>query len=833
MIKNINFLYQRAGFDPEAIGRTNATGIRGYFVLFFVALISFSATTSPAAAQYLAWPPSPRDEGIMNCATEECIAYVSWAGTGEYDRSANPTEAYLGQAEIQESIGKLKAAILKAIRKNVPPTAISQAILANDPELFLKQPGAIFLSALDIKNEALEGAAVIKLGDLTDQANAIMKAAMAEAGDVEFNSIDVEGSKCYSISAKDAPEIQFGIVDNYFIVSVGDIKIADVRANMKTPAPKWLKEIDDRIAIERPAFTVYLDLKRATELALEGANELGGQPEKDMQKFLELDKILALTKFESLQYQSGMNADGFNQVFHVNHSTPNEGILTALTAETLDTADISEIPEETGLAAALRLDVANIFSMVKNSLEVSEENTVEKIDEFESMVKDRFDIDLQKDLINALDGTVFFYSDTSLTSPKALAAVKVKDPKSFPATLDKLNQQLKKQLAASGQELAKVEKQGQTYFEAPLPTGMSVCYGLVDDRLYICNTVRGITSHLRKRNRDHGMLIQTPRYQSIIEESKSKGFDGLIGFNDFNTGSVLETGLPMVAMMLQGNLDRETFDFTFEDLPNVGVLINGLRPSSSVIYRTNTGFAMRMKNDLPIGYDVTTTGILIGMLLPAVQQVRAAARRVTSQNNLRQLALALLNYESVHGHLPPAYSTDADGNPLLSWRVEILPFLEENDLYKQFHLDEPWDSPHNIKLAQQMPEFYMNPQFGRDGVKTVYVAPVSSDSALSDGPVKKRNAGNSYKSLADGSANIVLVFSASEANGVTWTAPEDLRVEDLGDDELMAAANSYLGNFTSVYCDGSTHTINSAEITPKQLRGSFNKSDGISLELSP
>src|SRR5207244_3205303 len=64
------------------------------------------------------------------------------------------------------------------------------------------------------------------------------------------------------------------------------------------------------------------------------------------------------------------------------------------------------------------------------------------------------------------------------------------------------------------------------------------------------------------------------------------------------------------------------------------------------------------------------------------------------------------NYESAHGTLPPAAVRSTDGTPLLSWRVAILPFIEQDTLYQEFHLDEPWDSPHNIRLLERMPRTY-------------------------------------------------------------------------------------------------------------------------------
>ena len=83
--------------------------------------------------------------------------------------------------------------------------------------------------------------------------------------------------------------------------------------------------------------------------------------------------------------------------------------------------------------------------------------------------------------------------------------------------------------------------------------------------------------------------------------------------------------------------------------------------------------------------------------LPAVKASHSAARRM-SANNLKQLAIAMHNFHDVYKQLPSEAIFDKNGSPLLSWRVHILPFIKQRELYEQFHLDEPWDSEHNRKL---------------------------------------------------------------------------------------------------------------------------------------
>src|SRR5262249_36515165 len=80
--------------------------------------------------------------------------------------------------------------------------------------------------------------------------------------------------------------------------------------------------------------------------------------------------------------------------------------------------------------------------------------------------------------------------------------------------------------------------------------------------------------------------------------------------------------------------------------------------------------------------------------------------RVKASDNLHQVVQAMLNYHESQKILPPAAIYDRQGQPLLSWRVLILPYIEEVRLYKEFHLDESWDSPHNLRLLRRMPGIY-------------------------------------------------------------------------------------------------------------------------------
>jgi Protein of unknown function (DUF1559) len=187
-------------------------------------------------------------------------------------------------------------------------------------------------------------------------------------------------------------------------------------------------------------------------------------------------------------------------------------------------------------------------------------------------------------------------------------------------------------------------------------------------------------------------------------------------------------------------------------------------------------------------YTVPTIGVLTGLLLPAVQSAREAARRMQSQNNTKQLLLSLLNYESAYKRFPPRVSKGKDGKPLLSWRVAMLPYLEQNALYQQFHLDEPWDSDHNITLLDKMPATFKHPSYVGPEGHTVYLAPFYGDTVWNLEKAK-------FVNITDGSSNTIALFEVDDSHAVPWTKPEDLDLREINVSECFRGTGSNAGFF--------------------------------------
>jgi hypothetical protein len=170
------------------------------------------------------------------------------------------------------------------------------------------------------------------------------------------------------------------------------------------------------------------------------------------------------------------------------------------------------------------------------------------------------------------------------------------------------------------------------------------------------------------------------------------------------------------------------------------------------------------------GSSVATVGLLVALLLPAVQAAREAANRNTSLNKIRQIGLAMLNYESGKRHFPAQAIYSKDGKPLLSWRVAILPQIEEMELYKQFHLDEPWDSEHNKPLIAKMPAAYVKPGRPNDGT-TVFLVPYGKGLAF------EGTEGLTIGSFTDGTSKTILAVEVNDDRAVPWTKPDVLEVD--------------------------------------------------------
>lgn len=154
---------------------------------------------------------------------------------------------------------------------------------------------------------------------------------------------------------------------------------------------------------------------------------------------------------------------------------------------------------------------------------------------------------------------------------------------------------------------------------------------------------------------------------------------------------------------------------------------------------------------------------------------RGSIERSLSQNHLKQIGLALRHYHEHFGSLPPSATFDADGRALQSWRVLILPYFEEDELtklYEQFHLNEPWDSVHNLRLAERMPYVYASGADASRGTDTTNFLVVTGDKTAF--PPRRPVLMSEVTDTLDETIFIVEIGKSE----IIWTQPKDIAFDE-------------------------------------------------------
>jgi hypothetical protein len=212
--------------------------------------------------------------------------------------------------------------------------------------------------------------------------------------------------------------------------------------------------------------------------------------------------------------------------------------------------------------------------------------------------------------------------------------------------------------------------------------------------------------------------------------------------------------------------------------------------------------------------DAATVGVAV---TEAMREVRTARARTQSQSKLKHMGLAMLNYHDTQSGFPPYAIYDKNGKPLLSWRVMILPYLEQQDLYNQFHLDEPWDSAHNKKLLAKMPKVYAS----HADEKTLKDHTTHYQGFVGKGAFFQGKKGIGIRSVTDGLSNTLMIVEASKA--VPWTKPEDLVYDP--DKPLPELGLPGADKFEAGFGDGSVREI-AKTIKPETLHALITLSGG-------
>lgn len=318
-----------------------------------------------------------------------------------------------------------------------------------------------------------------------------------------------------------------------------------------------------------------------------------------------------------------------------------------------------------------------------------------------------------------------------------------------------------------------------------------------------------------------------PQLGGGSSELLTEGFEWLalgIDLQALQTNLVLQSSSPEAAKQLAEqlpNLMRSAYkSFTPPSdavpTPLVESLLAWLQPQQE---------GSQLRKQLSLSSSSADNRALLSTL---AAQFEDAAKQNATDMRFKRILLAIHNFHAANGQLPPLPKhLGPDGKPLLSWRVHLLPYLEQAALYNKFHLDEPWDSPHNKPLLDEMPDVYASSSLlplatPLPAGHTTCVAPVGENTIFGQGK------GVRFAQIIDGLSNTIAIVEVNAAGAVPWTAPQDYAFDRA--DPLSGIHTSPDGRWLCGRADGSVGQL-SGKLPAETVLRLFEINDGQEIDL--
>ena len=703
----------------------------------------------------LSLPPLPEDPAMSAVAPEECLWYLTWSGCAKADpASKNHTEQLLAEEEVQRFGNELERRLVAALREHSRgPEAIAAQEVPKLVKIALTRPAAMFVSDFKMgqRGPDIQGGLIINLGEQTDDA----KNSLERLSALLPAPPNAAGKWQRMPTPPDAPVVEWGIEGRYLIVGIGEGSADGIAAREKGTAPKWLEAIRARLKVERPAMVHYLNVKKIIAL-VQASGGLGrGAPPQ-------LFDALGISNLNSLASISGLEGNGWTSNMLLGMDGPPSGIFALTGGDPLTAADLASIPKDATFALAARVDLERVYRGISSIAGKIEPRARLELEQGIAQVENHLGFDLSRDIFKALGDTWCVYSAPSeggLLVTGLTVVAPIRDRERLVKAEERLRAMAKAAMGfPPGAEhsfggrptvsISDFEFRGQqihflNFIGEPIPVAPAWC--LTDKELIVSLSPQTIKAHL-SRGASAGSLADVPAVASLLHGASGPSY---VAYAD--TATTVRTLYPLLQFgfeAIASALQREGIQIDVSIFPSAAAVLPHLEPSLSTSTMAKDGLFITRHGTLPMEFEsLPLLSMPFWYFAVRSSEVRrspvetrpsvsvqdfpflpGAAEKSQSTNNLKQIALAMHNFNSTYRSFPAAYSTSKDGKPLLSWRVQILPYIEEGPLYGEFHLDEPWDSEHNKQLIPRMPRIYAAPgSKAAKEFKTNYLVPRGDD----------------------------------------------------------------------------------------------------------
>ncbi|WP_406694895.1 DUF1559 domain-containing protein [Singulisphaera sp. Ch08] len=590
---------------------------------------------------------------------------------------------------------------------------------------------------------------------------------------------------------------------------------------------------------------------------------------------------LGFDRVKRVEYRWGIQGDALMTVTRLVAPAPRSGLLALFDQPTFDRERLVSVPPGLGGVTAFSVDFGGVYDRFAAGLAATNPTGRNSLESTAIAFRNVTGLRIRDDLLAQLGSKVTYFSLPSrgdapshalaglaqgfLRTPRYAAILEVKDAAAFAKLLDgavsKSQAYFRDQFEANKKSppvrIHPLKGKAHGYSVrispsvAPLPAGFRPTFLMGKGSLIFASNPEDALATLESQERGAPLpasdplalsLSQLPRHTimaSVVDERRSL-MPELIA----NVPLLVQWGQtfvmtrflgPRFRQVQQGQFARQGplqgslagLDIDPDTIPTPEEVRPFLFPSQFTLTADDQAVEYTTREAFPALNPAALAPVALAMLLPATQSARAAAQRSQSVNNLKQIALAMHNIHAVNNAFPPQATYDKNKKPLLSWRVALLPYMEEGALYNEFKLDEPWDSPHNKALIPRMPKQFIIPGSKAEPGKTYYRG-FSGPSTLFDDK-RKDGVGVGVRDVTDGTSNTLGVVEAKEA--VIWTKPEEeIPFEaNANPDNLKKLVGSlgghFPGGFNAFFIDGSVRFIKST-INLNVLRALITRNGG-------
>jgi hypothetical protein len=785
-------------------------------------------------------PPQAENPAMQYVAPEQCLLYSTWAGMAKPDgTSANQTEQLFAEPEVHAFAASLDKTIGQMVahfaRQSGDPKAETLAkVVPLWTRTVITKASAVYATKAEIANGrlAFEGGLLVEGGDqAANLAEGLVQ--LMSSPDNPPQPVTVGTLKFVRFASQaDGPidaDVTIGAAGPYVLVGFGKGAVEGMMDRVRAKkVPAWLTEIGTRLPVERRASLSYINTKKLMETFLPLAGPDGAK----------IVQALGLDQLGELVSVTGLDKEGMVNRSLIKIEGNPTGLLALVDTQGIKPEQVDFLPKDATFATAFSLNAQQIYSFVGHLVAQSGPDGVE---EFEQMSKDfrqMFGMRLQEDLLASLGETWTLSMAPADGWLGITATVEVRDVAKIGDFQKRIEGMFSDAPPGSGApQVERTQFNGHTINTLAIPQmPIRPAWCVSGSRLIIALSPQTIKAQLSSKPAEIGLFAGPPFAPAFQGEGR------VISLSYQDTQKVFETAYSYLTILAPMMMDMD-FDggfregppapkfFDFNSLPSSRSIHRHLKPSVSITRRVKDGLETESRQTFPTVNIGTAAPVAVALLLPAVQAARSAARRMQSANNIKQQVLGMQNYHDTFLTMPAAYSVDKAKKPLLSWRVHILPFIEQRPLYDQFKFDEPWDSEHNKKLIARMPQAYRSPGSSAAPGMTTYLA-IGGERGMFTKPEGTgdgaRTGGLTFAACTDGTANTIAVVEAGDEKAVIWTKPDEFVPDEKA--PLKGLKGPFPGGFLAGFLDGHVQFIK-LETDPVMVWRAFQRDDGQVLNL--